>query len=136
MELQFDIGLITANNGWAMALTGAIIVMCGLSLLSFIISQLHKIVALLESKAPERPEAPQAAEPSQAEHNLLSDPAAAAKLYKAISKPLGDAFPLAQLYTLCQQEDLPHVHITVRSLRTAGFLAPTGKDDLFSWQNC
>ena len=41
---------ISAHNGWAMAITGTIIVMCGLSALAFIISQLHKIIALFEKR--------------------------------------------------------------------------------------
>ncbi|MEJ2331750.1 MAG: OadG family protein [Desulfobulbaceae bacterium] len=41
---------ISANNGWSMAFVGALIVMCGLASLSFIISQLHKIIGLFEKK--------------------------------------------------------------------------------------
>ena len=136
MKLQFSIGLITANNGWAMAFTGAIIVMLGLATLSLIISQLHKVVALFETKPVESKPKAKAPAKAQAEENLLSDTAAAAKFYKAVSKPLGESFPLADLYALCQKENLPHVHITIRSLRSDGFLAPTGKDDLYGWQNC
>lgn len=39
---------ITAHNGWAMAITGGIIVFAGLSLLSFAIAQLHKIILFIE----------------------------------------------------------------------------------------
>ncbi|MEJ2270181.1 MAG: hypothetical protein P8Y04_10475, partial [Desulfobulbaceae bacterium] len=42
---------ISANNGWSMAFVGALIVMCGLASLSFIISQLHKIIGLFEKIA-------------------------------------------------------------------------------------
>ena len=41
---------ISAHNGWAMAITGSIIVMSGLSVLAFIISQLHKIIGIFEKK--------------------------------------------------------------------------------------
>jgi hypothetical protein len=136
MKLQFSLDLISANNGWAMAATGAIIVMLGLATLSVIISQLHKIVALFEPKPAEPQAPPKTPTKAAAEENLLSDTAAAAKFYKAISEPLGDSFPLSQLYALCQKENLPHVHITVRSLRSDGFLTPTGNDDLYGWQNC
>jgi len=39
---------ITAHNGWAMAITGGFIVFAGLSLLSFAIAQLHKIILFIE----------------------------------------------------------------------------------------
>ncbi len=39
---------ITAHNGWAMAITGGLIVFAGLSLLSFAIAQLHKIILFIE----------------------------------------------------------------------------------------
>ena len=47
---MYGIQAINAHNGWAMALAGALIVMSGLSVLSFIISQLHKVLALLENR--------------------------------------------------------------------------------------
>ena len=47
---MFGLKAVSAHNGWAMAAAGAIIVMCGLSVLAFIISQLHKIVGLFEEK--------------------------------------------------------------------------------------
>ena len=52
---MLGIAAITANNGWAMAFTGACIVMVGLAVLAFVISQLHKIIGLVEkgkSKVP------------------------------------------------------------------------------------
>ena len=41
---------ITANNGWAMAVVGASIVFAGLVVLSFVISQIHKILELWEKR--------------------------------------------------------------------------------------
>jgi Na+-transporting methylmalonyl-CoA/oxaloacetate decarboxylase gamma subunit len=41
---------ITANNGWAMAVVGASIVFLGLVILSFVISQVHKILNLWEQR--------------------------------------------------------------------------------------
>ena len=45
---MYGLDAISATNGWSMAIAGALIVMSGLSVLSFVISQLHKIAALLE----------------------------------------------------------------------------------------
>ena len=47
---MYGLEAIQAHNGWAMAVTGAIIVMIGLSILSFIISQLHRIIDLVDDR--------------------------------------------------------------------------------------
>jgi hypothetical protein len=134
------IDAITANNGWAMAFTGACIVMTGLAFLSFVISQLHKIIALTEGKAkkqaappPAQPEAP-AIDLAAAEIDILDDLPAAARIFSPLTQDLGEEFPLAALYRIFQKENLPHPHITIMALRGAGFLVPVG-DGNFSWQN-
>ena len=47
---MYGIQAINAHNGWSMAIAGALIVMSGLSILSLIISQLHKGLALMENR--------------------------------------------------------------------------------------
>jgi hypothetical protein len=133
------IDAITANNGWAMAFTGACIVMTGLALLSFVISQLHKIIALTEGKGKRRPAPmPEAVPPAKellaAEIDMLDDLPAAARFYSTLTGDLGEVFPLAALYRICQKENIAHPHITIAALRGAGFLAPAG-DGNFSWKN-
>jgi len=44
----YGLEAISAQNGWAMAVAGALIVISGLTVLSLVISQLHKIAAFLE----------------------------------------------------------------------------------------
>jgi hypothetical protein len=134
------IDAITANNGWAMAFTGACIVMTGLAFLSFVISQLHKIIALTEGKA-KKQAAPPAAQPeapaidlAAAEIDILDDLPAAARIFSPLTQDLGEEFPLAALYRIFQKENLPHPHITIMALRGAGFLVPVG-DGNFSWKN-
>ena len=130
---------ISDSNGWAMALAGACIVMIGLALLSFIISQLHRIVALVEKKTEETGEpAPEKAVPKpespSAGEIILDDLAAAAKIYKPLTAGLGETFELTKLYQVFKEENLPHPHITIRALREAGYLAPAGEGS-FSWKN-
>ena len=57
---MYGLEAISAQNGWAMAIAGALIVMAGLTVLSFVISQLHKIAALLEKGVEKRSEKKQA----------------------------------------------------------------------------
>ncbi|MEJ2660187.1 MAG: OadG family protein [Desulfobacteraceae bacterium] len=95
---MLGIDAITANNGWAMAITGACIVMCGLALLSFVISQLHKIIALTEGKAKKHsPPTPEPASPavglSAADIDLLDDLPAAARFYNSLTWILEKSFP-------------------------------------------
>ena len=130
---------ISAQNGWAMALAGACIVMIGLAVLAFIISQLHKIVNLLEKKAPQTEEpAPQKAvsktESVSVVENILDDLAATAMICKPLTAGLGETFELTKLYQVFEKENLPHPHITIRALREAGYLAPAGVGS-FSWKN-
>ncbi len=129
------IDAITANNGWAMAVTGALIVISGLACLSLIISQLHKIIALFEPKKDAEPiqPAPEKPQPQLVDVDILNDPATAAHIYKALTSSLGDSFELSELYQILKKEDLPHPHLTIRSLRESGFLIHNG-DTRFKWK--
>lgn len=128
--------LISANNGWAMAVTGAIIVMTGLATLSFIISNLHKVIALIEKKQEqEQPEAPPAkAGPAVADVDILNDLAATTRIYKPLTVDLGKAFELSKLYQIFSAQNLPHPHLTIRSLKDAGYLVPAGEGQV-SWKS-
>lgn len=133
--MHFDIGLIQANNGWAMAIAGAIIVMCGLTLLSLIISQLHKVITLFEAKPKPQHEVtePAPAKRGAGDIDFLNDLEGTAKLYKVISEELGTTFDLSRLYQITQRDQLPHPHVTIRNLRQAGYLTPVG-EGRFSWK--
>jgi hypothetical protein len=131
---------ITAHNGWAMAGTGACIVIIGLATLSFIISQLHKIIALIEKKedstpapAPEpKTTAPVAA--GDADSEVLLNLEATARTILPFTQSLGESFKLADLYKTMNDAKMPHPHITVRELKDAGFLAPAGEGN-YNWKN-
>jgi len=120
---------ITAHNGWAMAVTGTIIVMSGLSALALIISQLHKIIGLFEN----RKKAPVQIVRPAVEINFLNDPEAAARTLMPLTADLGERFHLVQLYRIFEKENLPHPHLTIRALRAAEYLQPLG-EGLFCWK--
>ena len=125
---MIGLAAITEHNGWAMAITGAIIVMCGLSLLALIISQLHKVIGIFEK----RKEATHLAHQT-ADTDILNDLAATARMYQPLTAQLGDQFHLTQLYRVFEKEKLPHPHLTIRALRAAKYLQPLG-DGLFGWK--
>ena len=120
---------ISAHNGWAMAITGTIIVMGGLAVLAFIISQLHKIILLFEK----RQEAPPHFIQPAASINILNDLEAAARIYRPLTAHLGDSFHLAELYRIFEEERLPHPHLTIRALRAAEYLQPLS-EGIFRWK--
>ena len=126
---MFSFELITANNGWAMALAGALIVMTGLSVLSFIISQLHRLVALVEKKEA----TPKAADPDRIPEIFPDSLGEVAALYEPLLKQLPDSFGLEALYGLTQENNYPHPQLTIRSFREAGILISQGKGQ-FSWK--
>ena len=120
-----------------MALVGAAIVFSGLIVLSFTIAQLHKILILFDKKQmpvasqPSVPAMPPAASGSVDE---LMDMAALTVAYDALANELGESFPLAELYALALRDDLPHPHLSIRTLREAHVLLPQG-DGLFAWHD-
>ena len=132
---MYGIEAINHYNGWAMALAGALIVMSGLSVLTFIISQLHKVVALIEKRGQkaQQQEAPEAIPVDIVAQRSPLDIEALTTYYLPLADELGSSFELSRFYALARENDLPHVHLTIRSLRDAGVLVPVG-DGVFKWK--
>jgi len=131
----YGLEAISAHNGWAMAFAGALIVISGLAVLSTVISQLHRVAALLE-RSPKGDVAAETEKPVK-----KSPPARAAfsletefDAYRNLAVDLGDSFELQQLYEKAAAEQRPHVHLTIRTLREQGYLVADGQGK-FSWQN-
>jgi len=129
----YGLEAITAHNGWAMAAAGAMIVVGGLAVLATVISQLHRIVELLERPRAERTaavEAPaQERPPSRAAFSIETEIDA----YRRLTEDMGDSFELQQLYESAAAEQRPHIHLTIRSLREQGYLLADGTGK-FSWK--
>lgn len=125
---------VTANNGWAMAATGVLIVVSGLAVLALVISQLHKIIALFEKRKPDEPmhKHPAKPDPHISNANLLKDLDAVACTYRQLTSDLGSDFELSKLYSLLNSEGVPHPHLTIRSLREEGYLVSAG-NGTFCW---
>ena len=113
---------ITHNNGWTIAITGAGIVFSGLATLAFAISQLHKLIGLLDRS-------PMAISKVREEKKLVwnrpdcpNNIEMAVRLYQPIIETLPPEFDLADLYQLAQKHHLPHPHLSIRCLRDSGRL--------------
>jgi hypothetical protein len=133
---------ITNHNGWAMAAVGATIVFSGLVVLSFVISQIHKLLtlwddreALLERFRKTAPADAAAAEKVEApvyqERHLPSVDELAA-IYQPFVEQLGEPFKLSQLFEIANKNDLPHPHLSIQRLQEAGLLVARG-DGTFTW---
>jgi hypothetical protein len=64
--------------------------------------------------------------------DILTNPGYAARIYRSLTERLGNEFQLSGLYTLFNEENIAHPHLTIRSLRDAGYLVRL-EDGRFSW---
>ena len=135
---MYGLEAINANDGWAMAIAGALIVMSGLAVLSFVISQLHKVAALLEGGLKKRAAPKTADEPPPPTTAAPQPPVFDLDRAKADLKPLaddlGETFELAGLYASANSCKLVHVHLSIRSLRESGVIVPA-EEGRFTWRD-
>ena len=136
---MYGLEAIQDHNGWAMAITGAVIVMIGLSILSFIISQLHRIVGLVDTRNNRKAKNktnkhPTSIPESDSQPVPLSDLSETMQRFRPLTQEIGDPFDLTALFQVFLQYDDPHPHLTIRSLREQGYLIPDG-DGLFTWKH-
>jgi ABC-type transport system involved in cytochrome c biogenesis permease subunit len=131
---------ITNNNGWAMAAVGASIVFSGLVVLSFVISQIHKILALWDEREKHiarfrkllRNHAAEKFTPPAYEQRQFPTADELAGDYAPLVDGLEKPFALSQLFEVAKQKDLPHPHLSIQRLQEAGILITEG-DGTFKW---
>ena len=128
---------ITYYNGWAMALTGILIVFSGLVVLATVISQLHKILFFFENRAnpiKNKAAVKATADLKKIESGILGDLNIdqIINLYRPLADKLGESFELTRLYEISENSGLPHPHLSIKELRQAAVLLPRG-DGIFSW---
>jgi len=136
----YGLQAIAAHNGWAMALAGALIVFSGLVVLSFVISQLHKILSFFEKKPVhiEQDQETSDIEPQEDKpgfllpKSFLKDINEIVRLYKPLVEALGETFYLSELYEISRKNDFPHPHITLTALRESKILVSDG-NGVFTW---
>ena len=116
-----------------MAITGPLIVMAGLTILSIIISQLHKVVAIFDKKAKQTTEPVVKSKDEISVPKILpNDILETAKIYQMLIDKLEQPFELSNLYQVAEQNNFPHPILTVSRLRDAGILIREG-EGLFIW---
>ena len=133
---MYGLEAISAHNGWAMAIVGPLIVISGLTILAIIISQLHKLVALIEGKDQGDDSNEETASGSQdalsVPDRLPDDIVETAKLYQPLIDQLEQPFELHRLYDFAGENNFPHPYLTINRLRDDAILQDEG-EGLFSW---
>lgn len=128
---MYGIEAINAANGWSMAIVGILIVFTGLSLLSFVISQLHKFLPVKTDESPVESEVLPQKKPVTVD-KCSTDLKIQTALFEPIIEELDSNFPLTALYAQAQEYNIPHPHLSISALREAAILVPLG-DGIFTW---
>jgi hypothetical protein len=123
-----------------MAAVGASIVFLGLVVLTFVISQVHKILKLWERRD-EVPKENEKQAPVEEPKNKkatvslqhhLPTVKELTSIYRPLVEQLKQPFELLQLFEISNKMDLPHPHLSLKYLQEAGVLVPQG-DGTFTW---
>lgn len=133
---MYGLAAIEQANGWAMAAAGASIVLCGLTVLSFLISLLPRIPGISDTKPNPKEGASKesAVKKETFPERLPEDLNEAAKLIIDMTSEIGESFNLVDLHRKCKESGLPNPHMAINRFRQAGLLKSLG-EGLFSWQH-
>lgn len=122
---------ISAQNGWEYALLGVCIVFSGLVLLSFVLSQMHKLLNLWEHRSSlgqqlkERWKSEEASfEAKTSKSEPLSGLTESKQHYQLLVERIGEPFALPKLLRLAEKSGLHRPHATINELLKAGVILP------------
>lgn len=121
---------IAAANGWSIAAVGVSIVFTGLSVLSLMISQLHKLLTFWENRdrffasfRKRRVEAP----PAEALIPVPGDIREAARNFRMLAERMEEPFSLPRLLEDAVRCGISHPHATLNELILSRILVPDGE---------
>jgi hypothetical protein len=128
-DISFE--AISINNGWEYALLGVCIVFSGLVILSFVISQLHKMLDLWDNRASlikalksRRMGTSSQADPETVPVDPSSSLAEATRHYRLLVDRIGEPFALPKLLRLAEGSGLHRPHAAINELLQAGVILP------------
>ncbi|WP_022667430.1 OadG family protein [Desulfospira joergensenii] len=137
---MYGLEAINANNGWAISVVGITIVFSGLVMLSLVISQLHKLIALYEhpeklKKIFTRAGTKEKAAQSQEETIPLDLTPGQKEIFRQFAllvRTMEDHFSLSRLLFLAQISGLKDPHSNLNLLLKSGIIF-ADKKGLFCW---
>lgn len=123
-----------------MAAVGASIVFMGLVVLSFVISQMHRLLNLWEDREKiidrfkQRPAAEKPQEKTETAYTAQRLPSVDQLIaaYSPLVEKLDKPFSLSQLFEIANKNDMPHPHLSIQRLQEADVLVAQG-DGTFTW---
>ena len=136
---MYGIEAINANNGWAISVVGITIVFTGLVVLSFVISQLHKVMDLFEN--PRKIKRWFISEKQVDEAGKISDPPVLViteeqkeitKQFGLLARTMEDHFSLPRLLHLSQISGVKNPHSNLLILLNSAIVFPDG-EGFFCW---
>jgi hypothetical protein len=138
----YGIEAINANNGWAISAVGVSIVFSGLVMLSLVISQLHKVLAVWEDPSKiktffkaKQPEV----KTEELQEKLVSEQLIFTESQKEVAKQFAlfvrtmeDHFSLPRLLHFAQISCLKDPYLNLNNLLKAKIIVPDGSG-FFTW---
>jgi len=138
----YGLDAINANNGWAISVVGVTIVFSGLVMLSLVISQLHKLLALWEdpskiktffkAKQKEAPTEVLPGKPISEQVIFTESQKEMAKQFFLLARTMEDHFSLPRLLHFAQISDLKDPYSSLNNLLKIKIIVPDGSG-LFTW---
>lgn len=132
---MYGFAAISANNGWSIAIVGALIVFSGLVFLSFTISRLHRVLDLFENREAHykqikmrlatRGKVKKAFKYDMEEPKEFDLKELTAQ-YDMLTRVMDDSFSLPKLLEVAEKRGLAHPHASLNALIQAGVLEPDG----------
>ena len=143
---MYGLDAINANNGWAISVVGVTIVFSGLVTLSFVISQLHKVLAFWEDPSKFKARFKKKQSVAQIEQSLeeeiseaVSSPAVftdsqkeAARQFALLVRTMEDHFSLPRLLHLARISGVKDPCVNLNSLLETRLIVPDGSG-FFTW---
>ncbi len=136
---MYGIEAINANNGWAISVVGITIVFTGLVVLSFVISQLHKVMDLFENPRKikgwfigEQKAAEEGEISESPPFTLTEEQKEITKQFALLARTMEEHFSLPRLLHLSQISGVKNPHSNLNILLKSAIIFPDG-EGFFCW---
>jgi len=134
----YGLEAINASNGWAISVVGVTIVFTGLVMLSIVIAQLYKVLALWENpskiKALFKKKQPEKPREEQISNRVVfaESQKEVVKQFALLVRTMTDHFSLPRLLQLALISDLKDPYLNLNNLFKTKIIVPDGSG-FFTW---
>lgn len=134
---MFGFEAIIAHDGLGISVIGISIVFVSLILLSFAVSQIHKLIGLWDKKNTsyqrlKKPQQKDQKTPPVSELTVPQDVQRASRQFKLLIEWMGEPFPLPKLLDLSEKCGLSRPHSTINELLKCELIIPD-ENGYFIW---